>query len=268
MKMKINTKSATLVLISLTLSGCGECPFVAMPEELLDQISSSNTYVVEPPQKLAISIDNSNISTLQTSSGGLIGSIFNLTTSIVEAGVNSARKADANKALEEAHKGYEHPLIRQKLLDAIKVSINNTKWLHSQKIEEFIKPSEETELSDNTKENLLKASNEDATMICTVEFQFNPQIDVLTGTLFVTLYPTSERLLKIVNSEKPLKKPILKFRVTATYKLAQSNEDININGKAWSENNCAVLNQALSEIITKIASELETSLKDPSAVIQ
>lgn len=64
--------------------------------------------------------------------------------------------------------------------------------------------------------------------------------DVLTGTLFVTIYPASLALkekLNVTTPKEALDKPIYKTKVMATYELPHFTEEIDENAVKWTENN-------------------------------
>ncbi len=86
----------------------------------------------------------------------------------------------------------------------------------------------------------------------------------MTGTLFLTLYPTGEKIKKIVNATDPIETPIFKFHISATDALPQSEKDIEKNAKLWALNNGAPLRQALENIFNQVFDRLDKILKAPN----
>jgi hypothetical protein len=118
-------------------------------------------------------------------------------------------------------------------------------------------------LGPKSYEEIFSKENSDAVLTSGFGYRLNPELNVLTGTLSLTLYPSSNKMKKMVNSEDPLQTPLFKFHVAATEALPQAGKDIQENASLWARDNGSHLKRALENIIHRVFIDLDKILKDP-----
>jgi len=103
------------------------------------------------------------------------------------------------------------------------------------------------------------------------DLKLNPRFDVLTGTLFVTIYPASLALkekLNVTTPKEALDKPIYKTKVMATYELPHFTEEIDENAVKWTKNNGRLFLEGLEKVIRSLGVQLEGALKNPHTTME
>jgi ATP-dependent protease HslVU (ClpYQ) ATPase subunit len=111
----------------------------------------------------------------------------------------------------------------------------------------------------------------DVAIVIEPDLKLNPRFDVMTGTLFVKIYPASAALktkLKVTTPKEALDKPIYKTKVMATYELPHFTEEIDENAVKWTENNGKLFLEGLDKVIRSLGVQLEGALKNPHTTME
>ena len=137
-------------------------------------------------------------------------------------------------------------------------TLQNTVWLKVAYIHSI------NQLDDKSIRALVNKTKSDSLLTAKLRYRLNPEFTVLTGTLYVELYPISPKIQKLVNCEDPLKTPIFKVNVSASASLPQVGEDIEDNAKLWAERHGTYLRSSLENICREILIRLEQTLKNPN----
>lgn len=248
--MKLSKHIALILLWILVLSGCAtRKETVSLPETVQKEIKSTEVYIEECEKKVKADIESSNV---RTYSGG--GLLF----ALIDCAVMSHRENCAEDALVCLQKEITTFNFQEKFSKKIEHALKDTNWLHVQKINNI------TGINDEKHQEIFKNANTDCVLTSKFIYKLNPELNVMTGTLFLTLYPTGEKIKKIVNATDPIETPIFKFHISATDALPQSEKDIEKNAKLWALNNGAQLRQALENIFNQVFDRLDKILKAPN----
>ncbi len=113
-------KNLSLALVVLTLENCFQPAFIAIPEELKDDINSSEAQYEKAQPKIYAQIESTNISSLNDS----------LLFALVESIEGTVKKNGVEKSLEPIQPFYSQPNVDLKLRAAIHPALKNTPWLH------------------------------------------------------------------------------------------------------------------------------------------
>ncbi len=247
--MKISKNLVSISLCALLLSACATKETVSLPEKVQKEITSTEVYIEECDKKMKADIKSSNI-TSQTG-GGLLFALIDCT-------VMSHRESCAEDALVCVQKETASFDFQQKFSRRIERALRNKNWLHVQKVNHI------NGLNDEKHQEIFKNTSTDCVLTSKFFYQMNPELSVLSGILYVSLYPTGEKLKKIVNATNPLETPIFKFNVSSTYSLPLSNKDIEANAKLWVQNDGVLLKQALENIFNQVFDKMEIVLNAPN----
>lgn len=239
-----------LSLCTVVLSNCSaQREFVSLPPSLQQEIGSTDIYAEECQKKLQADIESSNINTY--AGGGLL-------FALVDCAIMAHRENSANEAMAEIQKDFEATNIQEKFKTRLISTFKQTNWLHVSQVN-FLK-----ELNKTTQEEILKKAQTDSVLVSRLIYKFNPALDTLKGTLYVTLYPTSVKLKKMVNAETPQEKPIFNFKVSAAKALPKAGKNMEENAKIWAQNEGKLLKSALEETFQQVFMNTEKILKDPT----
>lgn len=230
-------------------SGCAtKKEIVSLPETVQKEISSTEVYIKECDKQIKADVEKSNISTY--TGGGLV-------FALVDGAVMSYREDCADEALVNLQKEVAKFEFQEKFRDRLSHSLQNTNWLHVQRVN-FL-----TDINDEVHQEIFRKANTDCVLTSKFIYKLNPQFNVMTGTLFLTLYPTSEKMRRMVSAENPLERPIFQYNISATESLPQAQEDIQENAKLWAQNNGFQAKRALESILNQVFHKLEMTLKTP-----
>jgi hypothetical protein len=114
-----------------------------------------------------------------------------------------------------------------------------------------------SKLDEKAVKRVLANASADAVLTGSFEYKLNQSLDAMTGTLYITLYPASPKIKNILGARDPLKKPILKFHITATEKLRHKGSEQDENVYMWVKDNGLHLKNALDNIINRIVIDLK-----------
>ncbi len=247
--MKISKNLILFPLCALVFSGCAtRKEIVSLPEKVQKEIGSTEVYLEECEKKMNADIESSNL-------GARSGHLF---FTLVDCAVMAHREGCADEALVDIQKEIQGFNFQEKFRDRLTQKLKDTNWLHVQRVNHI------TGINDEAHQEIFQKANTDCVLTSKFIYKLNPQFNVLTGTLFLTLYPTSSKLKKMVNAENPLETPIFKFHIAATEKLPQPKEEIQENAKLWSQNNGSHLKQSLENILNQVFIKLDQILKNPN----
>jgi len=248
--MKDYNNLLLISLCALVLSGCAtRKEIISLPTTVQTQISSTDVYIQECEKKVRADIEQSNISTY--TGGGLA-------FALVDAAIMSHREECAEDALVDVQKEVQTFNFQEKYQNRLTQILESTDWLQVQRVNYL------AEFNDAAHAEIFSKANTDAVLTSKFIYKLNPQFSVLTGTLYVTMYPTSPKTKKMVNAESPLETPIFKVHVSATEQLPQTGESIEENAKFWSENNGFHLRKGLENILNQIFVKLDQVLRNPN----
>lgn len=250
-----NIKNLSFVVMTLALANCSQPAFIAMPEELKDNITSSEAHYEKAQDKMYALVESTNISALN---GGLL-------FALVEGIADSVKKNDAEKSLEPIQAFYSQPNVDLKLRTAIQTALQNTPWLRLTKL------SVAESIESKNLEIVLTNTTADVAIIIEPDLKLNPRFDVMTGTLFVTIYPASPALkakLNVTTAKEALDKPIYKTKVMATYELPYFTEEISANVTKWTENNGRLFLEGIDKVIRSLGVQLEGAIKNPHTTME
>lgn len=248
--MKISKILLLSSLCALVFSGCASRKYiVALPESVQKQISSTDVYLDECDKKVRADIESSNISTYV--GGGLL-------IALVDCAIMAHRESSAENALEDVQKVAATFNFQEKFSNRLSHSLQNTNWLHVQRINHV------AGLKYEEYQEIFKKANTDCVLVSKFFYKLNPQFNVMTGTLFLTLYPTSQKLKNLVKTEDPSETPIFNFHISATEALPQAGHEMEENAKLWAQNNGSHLRSALENILNQIFVRLDKILQNPN----
>jgi len=248
--MKNSNNLLWISLCALVLSGCAsKKEIISLPTTVQTEISSTDVYIEECTKKIRADIDKSNISTY--TGGGLA-------FALVDAAIESHREESAEDALVDMQKEVQTFNFQEKYRNRLTQILQSTHWLQVQRVNYL------AELNDAAHEEIFNKANTDVILTSKFIYKLNPQLNVLTGTLYLTMYPTSHKTKKMVNAENPLEMPIFKVHVSATEQLPQTGESIEENAKFWAENNGFHLRKGLESILNQVFVKLDQVLRNPN----
>lgn len=243
-------RTIMISLCALVLSNCSaRRELVSLPPSLQKEIGSTDIYVEESQKKLLADIESSNISTY--SGGGLL-------FALVDCAIMSHREGCVEDAMIEIQKDFAAVNIQEKFKSKLIPVFKGANWLHAQQVN-FVK-----EINKDNQEEILKKAQTDSVLISKLIYKFNPDLSVLKGTLFVTVYPTSIKLKNLVKTDNPQGTPIFTFKVSAAKALPENKKDMPENAKMWVQHNGNILKDALEEILQQVSINTEKVLKDPT----
>jgi hypothetical protein len=242
---KFNKIAMFFLCSTIMLTGCATQHIVELPQKVQKEISSTDVYLEACEKKIRADVENPNLTTY---AGG--GILF----ALIDDAVMAHREDCANDALCDVQKKIATFNFQEKFQDRLSYALKNTNWLHVKQINSITGMNEE----------VLKKTNADCVLTSKFIYKLNPNFDVMTGTLSLTLYPASNKIKKMVNAENPLERPILKFHVSASEALPKAVQDMHENAKLWSQNNGAHLKFALENILNQIFIRLDRILKSPN----
>jgi len=215
----MNTFKKVCLFCSFTalLSGCAtQRQFVSLPETVQKEITSTDAYVEDCKKEMQADVKSSNISTYV--GGGLI-------PALIDCAVVDYRQDRANEAMVDIQKEIQSFDFNKNFTDKLMNTLQNTVWLKVAYIHSI------NQLDDKSIRALVNKTKSDSLLTAKLRYRLNPEFTVLTGTLYVELYPISPKIQKLVNCEDPLKTPIFKVNVSASASLPQVGEDIEDNAK-------------------------------------
>ena len=247
-------QSKYLLILSscaFVLSGCATKPkdIISLPTTVQKEICSTDVYVEECEKKMKADIEASNVSTY--TGGGLA-------FALVDCAIMAHREGCADDALIELQKEIQTFNFQEKYRNRLTHAFQNTNWLRVKKVNYLVK------LDDSAHEEIFRKANTDAVLTSKFIYKLNPEFTVLTGTLYVTVYPTHEKLKKLVSAEHPLDAPIFKVHFSAAEQLPVTGASIEENAKYWAENNGQHLRKSLDSILNQIFVKLDQALKKPN----
>jgi hypothetical protein len=248
--MKNSNNLLWISLCVLVLSGCAtKKEIISLPTTVQTQISSTDVYIEECKKKVSADIEKSHITTY--TGGGLA-------FALVDAAIESHREESAEDALVDVQKEVQTFNFQEKYQNRLTQILQSTHWLQVQRVNYL------AGLNDAAYEEIINKANTDAVLTSKFIYKLNPQFNVLTGTLYLTLYPTSNKTKKMVNAENPLEMPIFKVHVSATEQLSQASESIEENAKFWAQNNGFHLRKGLENILNQFFFKLDQVLRNPN----
>lgn len=250
-----NIQNLFLIIIVLVLTNCSQPQFIAMPEELKDNIKTSEAHYEKPQDKIYALVESTNISSLHNS----------LLFSLVEGIADAVKISNVEKSLEPIQAFYNQPDVDLKLRTAIHAALKNTPWLHLTKL------TVAESIESKNLEIVLTNTISDVTMVIEPDLKLNPRFDVMTGTLFVTIYPASTAIkakLGVKTPKEALERPIYKTKVMASYELPHFTEEIDQNAIKWTENNGKLFLEGLDKVIRSLGVQLEGALKNPHTTME
>ena len=248
--MKISQNLVLISLCTIVFSGCAaKREIVSLPESVQKEIKSTDVYIEECEKKVKADIETSNIGTY--GGGGLL-------LALVDCAVMSHRDNCADDALTCVQNDVATFDFQEKFSKKIERKLQDTNWLHAQKINHI------TGINDEAHQEIFKKTNTDCVLTSKFISNLNPQLNVLRGTLYLTLYPTSEKIKKMVNATDSLETPIFKFHIAATQSLPEATKEIEENAKLWAQNNGALLKQSLENIFNQVFDNLDKILNAPN----
>lgn len=248
-------KKVSMVVMLLALANCAKPQFIALPEELKDDIKSSDAHYEKTQDKIYALVESTNISALSNHW------LFAITETIAD----SVKKNNVEKSIEPIQAYFKQQDVDLRMRTAIHTALKNTPWLHLTKL------SVANSIEDKNLEIILTNTAADIAVIVEADLKLNPRFDVLTGTLFLTALPASATLktkLGIKEAKDALEKPIYKTKVMATFELPHFTEDIDENAVKWTENNGKLFLEGLEKVIRSLGAQLESALKNPHTTME
>lgn len=243
-------KNSILLCTVLILTGCAtkQKEFVAIPATVQTKIESTDVYLVDCPDKMGFDIEASNVSTY--TGGGLI---FGL----IDAAIMSSRESNAEEAIGCVQGKLKDINVQKMLHEKLIPLFQNTEWLKTRHVHHV------KDLSKEKCKTLCDGSKTDSALVSIFYYKLSPDFKTLTGTLHVTLYPTSEKMKMLVNTKEPTEKPIFKTHVSVTKTLAGGKDDIKENAKLWAKDQGAYLKSSMESLVQSLVLSLENVLKFP-----
>lgn len=248
-------KKLSMVAMLLVLANCSKPQFIALPEELKDEIKSSDAHYEKTQDKMYALVESTNISALNDSL------LFKLTEIIAD----SVKTNSAEKSLEPIQAYFKQQDVELKIRTALHTALKNTPWLHLTKL------SVANSIQSKDLEVIITNTAADVAIILEADLKLNPRFDVLTGTIFLTMLPASASLkarLGVKDAKEAIDKPIYKTKVMATFELPNFTEEIDENAAKWTENNGKLFLEGLDKVIRSLGVQLESALKNPHTTME
>ncbi|WP_010304282.1 hypothetical protein [Candidatus Odyssella thessalonicensis] len=247
--MKTQTLFPILVSVFI-MSGCSTTPqFVALPDQVKHQISSTQPYLEEGQIKMIADIESSNIATY-TGGGLLFG--------LMDCAVMAYRQDRAEGAMEDLQKEFASYGLQEKVMAKLTTSFQQTGWLHADPLK-VLKAGQDPA-------QIVQTSTKDGVLFTSYVYRFNPKMTVMRGTIYLSLYPASTKLKNLVKADNPFDKPLFRFNVSAAYQLPSATNDLHQNAKQWAAENGRHLKEALNQITTQNFIQFERALKNPAHI--
>jgi hypothetical protein len=188
--MKISKNLILIPLCGILLTACAtRKETVSLPEKVQQEITSTAVYIEECDKSMKADIESSNISTY---TGGVL--LFGLVDGLVMANRQSCAE-DALICVQKELTTYD---FQQKCSNRIEQTLKNKNWLHVQQVNHI------KGFNDEKHQEIFQKASTDCVLTSKFIYKLNPDLSVLTGTLYISLYPTSEKLKKMVNATDPL----------------------------------------------------------------
>lgn len=236
------------------LGGCSSPKeFISLPAALQESITSTDVYIEQPQVNMEADIKESNLT--RYAGGGLL-------VAVIDDVIMSHRKECAEEAMTQLQKDFHSFNLREKLEQKINESFKKSEWLHAKK-PTYLPALKEEELAE-----VLARSTSDTVAITKFSYKLNPDFTVLKGTLYLALYPASQKIKNLVSAEDSEKTPIFKFHVSTTEFLAKKGEDIQENATFWAQNNGLHFKEALDSILTHVFLQVDQALRNPSHILE
>lgn len=249
----IKMKNIIALSLIIILTGCAQKPktFVPLTEPMKANISKTDLYVVDCPEKIGFDIERSNITAY--TGGGLL-------FALVDAAIESNRTASGEKALECVHTAFKGIPVQNMLDNTVIPVIQKANWIDTATVH-HVKDLDEKKLQVITDQ-----SRADTNMVAVFDYRFNTDLSTLTGVLHIALYPKSDTLKKMAKTKKDFDTPIFKTHIAHSKHLTMNHEDLAKNAKSWANGNGIYLKECLESVIQEIAKGLETALMYPQHV--
>ncbi|AIK96494.1 hypothetical protein [Candidatus Odyssella acanthamoebae] len=236
----------------LALSGCAtHQEFVPLHATVRKEIGSTDAYAEDCQTTLIADVERSHVSTYM--GGGLL-------FALVDAAIESHREGCANDAMVDIQKGFVTYNAQEKVKAHFSQSLKQAEWLHAGQVQSVKALDEPTQI------NFTQKSKSDTVLTGRMVYKFNPDLSVLTGIIYLTVYPTSQKLRALVNAGDPLQKPVFKVNVKAAEALPLRDKDLEANAKKWADNDNRLLKEALDKITNQAFSNLDRALKNPEYI--
>ena len=249
--MKI--RNLSLITLSLLLGACSapKREIIALNPALKPHINSTDVHLKQSQEKLEADVESSNIS--KHTGGGLL-------FALIDVAVMSHRSSQAEDAIAELQNHFTEFNATEKVKNSLKTSLDQATWVHAGKI--HVDTSFESEQLDT----IVKNCKDDSLLISRMDYRFNPDLSVLTGTLYLEVLPTSQKLKTLTKTENPLENPIFKLNVKATEALSNHSKDKQENAKSWNHNNGEPIKTALEKVTKQVFANLDQALRNPDFI--
>lgn len=243
----------SLVSLSLLLGACSapKPEIIALNPALKPHINSTDVHLKQGQEKLEADIEASNIS--HRTGGGLL-------FALVDAAIMSHRSSQAEDAIAELQTHFKEFNADQKVKNSLQLSLDSADWMHAGKV--HVDASFEAEQLDA----MIKNCKSDDLLISRMDYRFNPNLSVLTGTLYLEMLPTGQKLKTLTKTENPLENPVFRVKVKATEALATCSKDKEENAKSWNQNNGQLIKTALDKVTKQVFANLDQALRNPDFI--
>lgn len=247
------SKTLLITLLALEITSCStKKDFISLAPDLKQEIKLTEGYLEEAQKKAMSDVERSNVTSI--TGGGLI-------FALLDGAIEGHRRNNAEEAMELVQKNFHTANLQKIHEEKFNELLKAHEWLHISSL--TYKP----ELQDDLVQEIVNQSKADVVLTSKVIYKFNPTMDILTGTLYLTLYPSGEKMKKKLDTNNPFKEPILKINLSSSDSIVKSDEEETMenNLKVWSKDNNARLNQGLMEIANSLFKKADLVLKNPSS---
>ena len=245
-------KKIIALSLIVILTGCAQKPktFVPLSEPMKANISKTDLYVVDCPEKIGFDIEHSRISSYHP----------NLLFALIDVAVDSSRTGSAEKALKCVDTAFKGIPVQNMLDNTVIPVIQKANWIDTATVH-HVKDLDEKKLKA-----IADQSRADTNMVAVFDYRFNTDLSTLTGVLHIALYPKSDTLKQMAKTKRDFDKPIFKTHIAHSKHLTMNHEDLGKNAKSWANGNGLYLKECLESVIQEIAKGLEIALMYPQHV--
>jgi hypothetical protein len=247
-------KKIVCIALIAGLSGCASPQFIALPEDVKKEIRSTHVIVPHCQNTLDAAIEPPP--TYSGAGGPLGGALCGLLIGFVQGHRIDKASEAITLIQEELHDVNFNVLLKENVIEELK----NCPWMGFKEVI-FKEEGASKECKD-----CLVVHNQDVTLCLRFTHRFNHQFQALHGTLYLEMFPNSEKIKELAKVKDSA--PIYKANFSSSYGLPLTETDRDKNAIAWAKDGGAMIKNAVKSIFAGIRSDLKRALEHPEADTQ
>ncbi len=233
------------------LAACGTVPpFAPLPPDARDKIASTDVVVPIKQSEIYVFVPASNVSA--AAGGGLIAAL-------IDAGVDAVRTKKAETAVTPLRDALVDYNFDDGFRDNLKDGLASLGWLHVDTVHVVKMVTSDSLDAD------LKGSKDAAVLFLTTDYNLDNDGNVLTVTLYATLFPNSDPLRSYVKggTSKPLTamtNTIYHDTLVFRHPLDGATDNRDANIAKWAADKGAMMREALNDAGKRLGQKLAQDL--------